>query len=140
MKIYKAGTRYFSTYQEAKTYREKYFSSARWIETINVEENTIKSNEDIVVRVHWYKSDHSGGLYVRSYWCVGALSDFLKTDSNLNVLSISRPQEGTAFVYTHMAFRNMGAARYRIKTKKLLDFLEAEISKIPVGDKVQIKI
>lgn len=92
MKIYKAGTKYFSTHSGAKTYREKYFSSTRWIETINVEENTVKPDEEIVVRLHWFKSDRSGGFYVTCY-CVGTLSEFLKTDSYLNVLSISRVPE-----------------------------------------------
>lgn len=139
MKIYKAGTKYFSTYQEAKTYREKYFSSARWIEIINVESGTIKSDEDIVVRVHWYKSDrNSCGLYVRYYQCVGTLSGF--TNTPINVASISRPQEGIAFVDAFMTFRNMGAARYQVHSKKLLSFLESEIEKVPTNSKVEIKI
>lgn len=139
MKIYKAGTRYFSTYQEAKTYREKYFSSARWIETIDVTENKIKSDEDIVVRVHWYKHP-TCRLQVRSCWCIGMISEYSMTDSFLNVVNISRPQEDTAFVDAIMTFRNMGAARYRAKSKKLLDLLESEISKVPVGSEVQMKI
>ena len=52
MKIYKAGTRYFSTYQEAKTYREKYFSSARWIETIDVTENKVKEGDIVKIGVN----------------------------------------------------------------------------------------
>jgi hypothetical protein len=62
------------------------------------------------------------------------------TDSFLNVVNISRPQEDTAFVDAIMTFRNMGAARYRAKSKKLLDLLESEISKVPVGSEVQMKI
>lgn len=141
MKIYKAGTRYFSTYQEAKTYREKYFCSARWIETIDVESGTIKTDDDIVVRVCWYKSDNNSlGLYVRSYWCAGTVSEFSRTDSQINVVTISRPQKEIAFVDAFMTFRNMGAARYRVHSRKLLSFLESEIKKVPVGSEVQIKI
>lgn len=139
MKIYKAGARYFSTYQEAKTYREKCFSSARWIETIDVTENKIRPDEDIVVRVHWYMSDPACGLRIRSCWCIGMISEYSMTDF-FNVVDISRPQEDTAFVDAVMTFRNMGAARYRTKSKKLIDFLESEISKVPVGSEVQIKI
>ena len=39
-----------------------------------------------------------------------------------------------------MAFKNMGAARYRAHSKKLLDLLESEASKVPIGAEVQIKI
>jgi hypothetical protein len=140
MKVYKAGTRYFSTYQEAKIYREKNFNSSRWIETIEVGENTIKSTEDMVVRAYWYKYSSSRNIVVRSYWCAGTISEFLKTDSCLNVLNISRPKEDVAYVDTFLVFRNMGAAKYRIYSKKFLDFLELEISKVPVGNVVQIKI
>jgi hypothetical protein len=68
------------------------------------------------------------------------MSEYPDLDSFINVVDISRPQEGVAHVSAHMVFRNMGAARYRAKSKKLLDFLEAEISKVPVGSEVQIKI
>jgi hypothetical protein len=142
MKIYKAGTRYFSTYREAKTYREKYFSSARWIETIDVESGTINTAEDIVVRASWFKSDYSGGLSVRSYWCVGSISEFFKakTDSQINVVTISRPQKDITYVDAFMTFRNMCAARYRIHSSRLISFLESEIEKVPVCSEVQIKI
>jgi hypothetical protein len=49
------------------------------------------------------------------------ISEYSMTDSFLNVVNISRPQEDTAFVDAIMTFRNMGAARYRAKSKKLLD-------------------
>jgi hypothetical protein len=140
MEIYKAGTRYFSSYQEAKLYREKYFSSSRWIETINVEENTIKPDEDIVVSVSW-STDVLGKLYVRSYWCIGTVSDLLKTDTYLNILNVSRPRKGMAVVRSYLAFRNMRAARYRINSRKFLEFIESEVSKIPIGSsEVQVKI
>ena len=140
MKIYRAGTRYFSTYLEAKIYREKYFNSARYIETIDVESGTIDESEDVIAKVQWYKSSSSGGLCVRAYWCCGTIEDFTKTDTQLNVATIRRPIEDMVYVDVFMKFRNMRAARYRANSRKLLNFLESEIEKVPTGSEVQIKI
>lgn len=141
MKIYKAGMKYFSTYREAEIYRKKYFNSTRYIETIEVESGTIKETDEIVARIHWYKSDkHSIKLHVRSCWCIGALSDYLNTDSYLNMMHISRIQPDIVFVDVSVAFRSMGAARYWSGSKKTLDLIESEIAKVRVGTEAQIKI
>lgn len=141
MKIYKAGTKYFSTYQGAEIYRKKYFSSTH-IETIEVvESGAIKETDEIVARIHWYKSDkHSIKLHVRSCWCIGALSDYLNTDSYLNMMHISRIQPDIVFVDVSVAFRSIRAARYWSESKKTLDLIESEIAKVQVGTEAQIKI
>ena len=142
MIIYKAGSKYFSSLVKAETYRKKFFSSARYVERIVVDESDVPETSDIIARAHWcYEKGKDSIPKLESYWNVGWATDWGKTSTPMNLLEVTQSSAGYFHMSAYLITRDMDTAKKWASSKGILEKIKGITESLDPGtEEVVVKI